>query len=323
MSAEPLLRALARMRSHILDPDVLVRAVGSGRQKGAQPRWKRVELRWVDLKAGRHLQVRRTTRRRRTPATTRSAAGRRARRATRSTSCSTSRSATGTWRPPPSSTRCGSPRSSRRSCTPRTGPRRSRSTGSTTGTRDVCCPRTTRCWWRSASRPPRAGSSRAARPSTARWRSSSGCSTPSLTEALAKGHLRRPTDEDPLRVVDLGCGNAYLTFAAQRYLTAVRGLPVRVTGVDVKQQSADHNTAVAEPARCGGLLRGRHDRRARRCPSRPTWCSRCTPATPRPTRRSPGPWSGRRALVLAAPCCHHDVRRPAAPRAHARAVRRR
>ena len=30
----------------------------------------------------------------------------------------------------------------------------------------------------------------------------------------AKGHLRRPTAEDPLRVVDLGCGNAYLTFAA-------------------------------------------------------------------------------------------------------------
>ena len=47
----------------------------------------------------------------------------------------------------------------------------------------------------------------------------------SLTEAIDKGHLRRPTDEDPLRVVDLGCGNAYLTFAAQRFLTAVRGLP--------------------------------------------------------------------------------------------------
>jgi hypothetical protein len=40
-----------------------------------------------------------------------------------------------------------------------------------------------------------------------------------------KGHLRRPTAEDPLRIVDLGCGNAYLTFAAQRYLTEVRGCP--------------------------------------------------------------------------------------------------
>ena len=55
--SEPLLRALARMRSHILDPDDLVRAVASGRQKGTTPRWRRVELRYVDLKAGRHLQV--------------------------------------------------------------------------------------------------------------------------------------------------------------------------------------------------------------------------------------------------------------------------
>ena len=67
----------------------------------------------------------------------------------------------------------------------------------------------------------------------------------SVTEAIDKGHLRRPTEAEPLRMADLGCGNGYLTFAAQRFLTHVRGLPVVVTGVDVRQQSADHNTAVA------------------------------------------------------------------------------
>ena len=67
----------------------------------------------------------------------------------------------------------------------------------------------------------------------------------SVTEAIDKGHLRRPTEDEPLRMADLGCGNGYLTFAAQRFLTHVRGLPVVVTGVDVKQQSADHNTAIA------------------------------------------------------------------------------
>ena len=35
--SEPLLRALARMRGHLLDPDALVKAVASGRQKGQQP----------------------------------------------------------------------------------------------------------------------------------------------------------------------------------------------------------------------------------------------------------------------------------------------
>ena len=35
-----------------------MRALASGRRRGQpQPRWRRVELRYVDLKAGRHLQV--------------------------------------------------------------------------------------------------------------------------------------------------------------------------------------------------------------------------------------------------------------------------
>ncbi|HEU4568370.1 MAG TPA: SAM-dependent methyltransferase, partial [Marmoricola sp.] len=55
--SEPLLRALNRMRSVILDPDQLVKAVASGRQKGTQPKWRRAELRYVDLKAGTHLQI--------------------------------------------------------------------------------------------------------------------------------------------------------------------------------------------------------------------------------------------------------------------------
>ena len=56
--AEPLLRALSRLRSEILDDEHLVRALASGRRRGQpEPRWRRVELRYVDLKAGRHLQV--------------------------------------------------------------------------------------------------------------------------------------------------------------------------------------------------------------------------------------------------------------------------
>src|SRR3954454_3550134 len=54
--AEPLLRALTRVRGLVLDEQTLLRAVASGRQKGQQPRWRRVELRYVDLKAGRRLQ---------------------------------------------------------------------------------------------------------------------------------------------------------------------------------------------------------------------------------------------------------------------------
>ena len=105
------------MRGHLLDPDVLVRAVASGRQKGQQP----------PLEAGR-AAVRRPQGRapppghgvRRHPGAHRQPRRSATRRGTPSTTCSTSRSATGTSRPPPRPTRCGSPRSSRRWCTPAT-----------------------------------------------------------------------------------------------------------------------------------------------------------------------------------------------------------
>ena len=44
-------------------------------------------------------------------------------------------------------------------------------------------------------------------------------------EALDKGHLRRPTPEQPLEIVDLGCGNAYLTFGAYATSPMCAGCP--------------------------------------------------------------------------------------------------
>src|SRR3954453_10462617 len=54
---EPLTDALAHVRTLVLDDQALVRALAAGRRKGQRPQWRRVELRYVDLKAGRHLQV--------------------------------------------------------------------------------------------------------------------------------------------------------------------------------------------------------------------------------------------------------------------------
>ena len=73
-----------------------------------------------------------------------------------------------------------------------------------------------------------------------------------------------PPDDElprPLRVVDLGCGNAYLTFAAYRYLTG-RGLDVEVVGVDVREDQRVRNTALARRLGCAdaGAVRRRHDR---------------------------------------------------------------
>ncbi len=133
----------------------------------------------------------------------------------------------------------------------------------------------------------------------------------SLGEALEQGHVRTPTADDPLRIVDLGCGNAYLTFAAHRFLTAPvaeggRGLPVRMTGVDVKQQSADHNTQVAAGLgiEADFLVGSIGEARLEQAPDVVLALHACDTATDDALARAVE-WQA--SLVLAAPCCHHDI----------------
>ena len=139
----------------------------------------------------------------------------------------------------------------------------------------------------------------------------------SIGDALAKGHLRTPTPEQSLEIVDLGCGNAYLTFVTERYLTHVRGLPVHLTGIDQRETSREHNAQIARDL--GVEATFRRLARPSKGPSlpthRPTSCSPCTPATRPPTTPWPGPSSGaprwswpRRAAITTSP--HSSARRP-------------
>lgn len=128
-----------------------------------------------------------------------------------------------------------------------------------------------------------------------------------VDEALAAGRV--PTDR-PLRVVDLGCGNAYLTFAAYRHLTGRKGLSVQLFGIDVKAQSREHNIAVA--ARLGWTedIQFGQGTIAEAAVPAPVdivlALHACDTATDDALARAVGWQAG---LILAAPCCHHDVQR--------------
>lgn len=133
----------------------------------------------------------------------------------------------------------------------------------------------------------------------------------SLMEGLSKGHVRTPSADDPLRIVDLGCGNAYLTFAAHQLLASAvddggRGLPVRMTGIDVRQQSADHNSAIAAELgiEADFVVGSISDARLDRTPDVVLALHACDTATDDALARAVE-WGA--PLVLAAPCCHHDI----------------
>ncbi|MDI1460177.1 methyltransferase [Catellatospora sp. KI3] len=112
----------------------------------------------------------------------------------------------------------------------------------------------------------------------------------------------------PLRVVDLGCGNAYLTFAAYRYLSG-QGVDVRLTGVDIRPDQRERNTALARrlgwddhvtfvagsiadaPVESADVVLALHA---------------CDTATDDALARAIS-WDAR--WILAAPCCHKDISR--------------
>ncbi|MBZ5740554.1 class I SAM-dependent methyltransferase [Nocardioides mangrovi] len=299
--AEPLLRELNRLRGLILDPEVLVKAVASGKQKGEQSRWRRAELRYVDLKAGRHLQV---TTYDATQAFTANHVGDDARDAvdalldepfanwnvdtvTQSHQLRVTKKLEAvvhtTERAEPVAAERSHDRDKER-LLPEGDP-----VFVELGISDAD----------GRLKPSRQAKYRQVEEFLRLLDSS-------ITEAIDKGRLRRPTAADPLRIVDLGCGNAYLTFAAQRYLAGVRGLPVRLTGVDVKEQSREHNSAVA--SRLGvdaefvvGTIGGVALDPA---PEVVLALHACDTATDEALAQAAG-WGAR--LVLAAPCCHHDI----------------
>ncbi|MCZ3389100.1 MAG: SAM-dependent methyltransferase [Actinomycetia bacterium] len=127
-----------------------------------------------------------------------------------------------------------------------------------------------------------------------------------VREARSAGRLRR----ERLRVVDLGCGNAYLTFAAYQHLTVGLGLSVEVIGVDVKDQARRHNIEVAGKLGWSTdvhFVEGAIENADVATPVDVTLALHaCDTATDDALARGVR-WGSE--LILAAPCCHHDIQR--------------
>ena len=303
-TTESLADGLARIRDHLLDPDSLVRGLGSGRQKGQQPRWRRAELRWVDLKAGRHLQV--TT----YDATQAFVANHPVGDAAGAAVDALLAEPFGNWHV--------------ETTTEVHQLRVTKKLDAITHTSGRAAPvEAVRAHDREKERllPADdpvlvalglADAEGRIKPSRqAKYRQVEEfvrILDTSITEALGN-QLRTPTPDDPLRIVDLGCGNGYLTFAAHRFLTEQRGLPVRLIGVDVKQQSAEHNAGIAAElsidadfvvGSIDGATLPERDRR----PDVVLALHACDTATDEALARAVE-WQA--PLVLAAPCCHHDI----------------
>jgi SAM-dependent methyltransferase len=116
----------------------------------------------------------------------------------------------------------------------------------------------------------------------------------------------------PLRVVDLGCGNAYLTLAAQRWL-AGRPAGARTVGVELRADLVQRSTERAAAAGVEGLTftagtiaEADPTHELGGPPDVVLALHACDTATDDALARAVA-WDA--PVVLAAPCCHRDVQR--------------
>jgi SAM-dependent methyltransferase len=287
---EPLAAALTSLRPLLLDADHLVRAVAAGRRRGAQPAWQRATLRPVDLKDGRRLQV--VTDDGQGPHTSNEAYDDKGAAGAGAAAVVDALLAEpfGNWH-----------------------------VQTTTETVQL---RVTKKGEAQVHRAIAANTQH-----TEHDRAKPHLIDPGdpLFSVLGAGASKRrqvdaflhmlagvvedaelPTDR-PLRVVDLGCGNAYLTFAAYRYLSE-RGA-VDVVGIDVRPQARERNNALAEQLGWSQHLRfeeGLIVDASVEPADVVLSLHACDTATDDALAQAVR-WQA--PAILASPCCHHDLQR--------------
>ena len=129
---------------------------------------------------------------------------------------------------------------------------------------------------------------------------------PTLTSAIEAGHIDKPTTSDPLTIADLGCGHAYLTFAAHQYLQGI-GMEVKVFGIDVRTASRDRNNEIAKKLGITSSIEFRAEEIANTTLVQADVAialHACDTATDDAIA-----WAvnADAKLMMIAPCCHHDI----------------
>ena len=132
--------------------------------------------------------------------------------------------------------------------------------------------------------------------------------SPALNAAIDAGQIHKPTTDNPLRITDLGCGHAYLTFAAHQFLMN-SGIPVVVTGIDIRPDSRDRNNAIAEKLGITKTISFKAEEISKTTSDSADIAialHACDTATDDAIA-----WAvnGGAKLLLIAPCCHHDIQK--------------
>ncbi len=122
-----------------------------------------------------------------------------------------------------------------------------------------------------------------------------------IVPALPKGRT--------VNIVDFGCGKSYLTFAMYYLLVSVKGLDVRITGLDLKKDVIENCNALA--IKCGydrlSFLHGdiaRYESEDGKHPDMVVTLHACDTATDYALEKAVK-WGA--SVIMCVPCCQHEL----------------
>ena len=110
----------------------------------------------------------------------------------------------------------------------------------------------------------------------------------------------------PIKIIDFGCGKAYLTFAIYHYLKLVKGLDVEITGLDLKTDVINFCSKVASDLGYCGLrfLRGDIADYKNDYADMVVTLHACDTATDYALINAVS-WNTK--VILSVPCCQHEL----------------
>lgn len=131
---------------------------------------------------------------------------------------------------------------------------------------------------------------------------------PTLTSAIDSGHIEKPSQEQPLKIVDLGSGSAYLTFAVHQFLTS-QSIPIQIVGVDNRPEFREKNSEIAKKLGISKTIQFKVESISDTTETSADIAialHACDTATDDAIS-----WAvkSKAKLLLIAPCCHHDIQK--------------
>ena len=111
-----------------------------------------------------------------------------------------------------------------------------------------------------------------------------------------------------LRVIDLGCGHAYLTLAAHKYLSK-QGYKVKTLGIDERQDSRERNIALVEKLKLSEEISFQATKIAQLESSKADIAIALHACDTASDDAISWAVKNRVEMILVAPCCHHDIQR--------------